>query len=166
MKSIAPGASGKADITNRVNADVTTALPIGQAISNFEPGIYAMLAKAPGDKDYWDRKATQWFIVTDLGIQSMKGADGVVTAAPGAAAGALAGRAGAETGLLDLSIRNTFAYEDSLTRAITAAFSGTDVQEALDQAAAEWDQITESVGVDDQREAYKDWASKPNAYPG
>ena len=26
-------------------------------------------------------------------------------------------------------------------------------------------QITEQIGVDTQREAYLDWASKPNAYP-
>ncbi len=69
--------SGKADISNRVNADVTTALPIGQAVTTFEPGIYAMVANVPGDKNDWDRKATQWFIVTDLGMQAMKGADGV-----------------------------------------------------------------------------------------
>jgi multiple sugar transport system substrate-binding protein len=72
---------------------------------------------------------------------------------------------GAETGLLDLSIRNTFAYEESLTRAITAAFAGEDPQAALDQAAQEWDALTEQVGVDVQRAAYQDWASKPNAYP-
>jgi multiple sugar transport system substrate-binding protein len=72
---------------------------------------------------------------------------------------------GAETGLLDLSIRNTFAYEESLTRAITAAFAGEDPQAALDQAAAEWNTLTEQVGVDVQRAAYQDWASKPNAYP-
>ncbi|MGH6912987.1 MAG: extracellular solute-binding protein, partial [Geminicoccales bacterium] len=72
---------------------------------------------------------------------------------------------GAETGLLDLSIRNTFAYEESLTRAITTAFAGEDPQTALDQAAAEWDTLTEQVGTDVQREAYQDWASKPNAYP-
>ena len=69
--------TGKADIVNRVNADVTTALPIGDAVTKFEPGIYAMVAKVPGDKEEWNRKATQWFIVTDLGLQAMTGADGV-----------------------------------------------------------------------------------------
>ena len=29
----------------------------------------------------------------------------------------------------------------------------------------EWDAVTEQVGVDEQRAAYQDWASKPNAYP-
>ena len=69
--------TGTAEITNRVNADVTTALPIGDAVTTFEPGVYAMVAEVPGDDAEWERKATQWFIVTDLGLQAMKGADGV-----------------------------------------------------------------------------------------
>lgn len=74
-------------------------------------------------------------------------------------------QAGAETGLLDLSIRNTFAYEEVLTRAITAAFGGEDPKKALDRAAKEWDRITDRVGLEDQKRAYADWISKPNAYP-
>ncbi|MEM7188060.1 MAG: MG2 domain-containing protein, partial [Pseudomonadota bacterium] len=73
----APVWSGTADITNQVNADVTTALPIGEAVMTFEPGIYVMVARTPGDTDEWERKATQWFIVTDLGLASMTGADGL-----------------------------------------------------------------------------------------
>lgn len=72
---------------------------------------------------------------------------------------------GAETGLLDLSILQTAAYVEALGRAIQAAIAGTDPQEALDQAAAEWDALTEQIGVDAQRAAYLDWAAKPNAYP-
>ena len=74
-------------------------------------------------------------------------------------------QAGAESGLLDLSIRSTAAYEESLTRAITSAFGGEDPQAALDQAAAEWDRLTDRIGVDVQKSAYLDWAAKPNAYP-
>jgi multiple sugar transport system substrate-binding protein len=74
-------------------------------------------------------------------------------------------REAAEDGLLDLSIRNTFAYEESLTRAITSAFAGMDAQAALDQAAQEWDALTQQVGFNAQRAAYEDWAAKPNAYP-
>jgi multiple sugar transport system substrate-binding protein len=73
--------------------------------------------------------------------------------------------AGAVSGLLDLSIINTFAYEDTLSAGLQAAMGGVDPQEALDGVAAEWDKLTEKVGVDKQREAYKEWASKPNAYP-
>ena len=72
---------------------------------------------------------------------------------------------GAETGLLDLSVLQTASYVEALSRAIQSAIAGMDPQAALDQAAAEWDQITASVGVDAQRAAYTDWASKPNAYP-
>ncbi len=72
--------------------------------------------------------------------------------------------AGAEKGLLDLSIINTFAYEESLTRAIVAALSGQDSQTVLDQAAEEWNEITDEVGIDRQHEAYRVWASKPGAY--
>ncbi len=73
--------------------------------------------------------------------------------------------AGAKSGVLDLSIINTFAYEDTLSAGLQAALGGEDPQKALDGVAAEWDKLTEKVGVDKQREAYKDWASKPNAYP-
>jgi multiple sugar transport system substrate-binding protein len=40
-----------------------------------------------------------------------------------------------------------------------------DPKAALDQCAEEWNRITEAVGLDAQRAAYDDWASKPNAYP-
>jgi multiple sugar transport system substrate-binding protein len=71
----------------------------------------------------------------------------------------------AETGLLDLSILQTAAYVEALGRAIQAALAGVDARDALDQAAAEWDALTEQIGVDAQRAAYLDWAAKPNAYP-
>ncbi|MFQ5972638.1 MAG: ABC transporter substrate-binding protein [Alphaproteobacteria bacterium] len=74
-------------------------------------------------------------------------------------------QAAADSGLLDLSIRSTFLYEESLTRAITAAFGGADPKEMLDQAAEEWNDITKRIGVDTQKEAYLDWAGKPAAYP-
>ncbi len=74
-------------------------------------------------------------------------------------------KVGSETGLLDLSIIDTFSYEESLTRAITTSLAGGDVRSALDQSAEEWNEITDEIGVDDQRDAYAIWASKPNAYP-
>jgi multiple sugar transport system substrate-binding protein len=38
-------------------------------------------------------------------------------------------------------------------------------QAILDDVAAQWDALTEQIGIDQQREAYRAWASKPNAYP-
>ena len=74
-------------------------------------------------------------------------------------------QAGAVSGLLDLSIINTFAYEDALARGLQAVMGGADPQESLDEVATDWDKITDKVGVDKQRAAYEEWASKPNAYP-
>ena len=73
---------------------------------------------------------------------------------------------GAVSGLLDLSIINTFAYIDALAAGLQSVMSGGDPQEELDGVAAKWDALTEKVGVDAQREAYMEWASKPAAYPG
>jgi multiple sugar transport system substrate-binding protein len=71
---------------------------------------------------------------------------------------------GAAAGLADISIIETFRYQDAMARAVIAAIGGEDPKAALDALATEWDQITESVGVDKQREAYKVWAAKPSAY--
>ena len=35
----------------------------------------------------------------------------------------------------------------------------------LDDLAAQWDKLTQRIGVEKQKAVYKDWASKPNAYP-
>ena len=74
-------------------------------------------------------------------------------------------RAGANTGLLDLSILQIDRYEEALRQSITRLWSGEDAKTILDDVAAQWDSLTKKIGVDKQRQAYKDWASKPNAYP-
>lgn len=71
---------------------------------------------------------------------------------------------GGEQGYSDLTILNTFAYWDAAARGVVAAIGGKDPQEALDEVAAEWDSLTEQIGVDAQREAYETWAAKPSAY--
>ena len=71
---------------------------------------------------------------------------------------------GAAQGLADISFIETFKYQDAMARAVNSAIGGEDPQTALDAMAAEWDQITQQVGVEKQREAYKVWASKPSAY--
>jgi uncharacterized protein YfaS (alpha-2-macroglobulin family) len=63
-----------------INQDVTTAFPIDQAISDLKAGIYVMVAQPKElkniDNDYDDR-ATQWFIVSDLGLTAFTGNDGI-----------------------------------------------------------------------------------------
>ncbi len=74
-------------------------------------------------------------------------------------------RAGADTGLLDLSILQIDKYEEVLRQATTRLWAGEDVKTVLDDAASKWDALTDRIGVDKQRAAYADWSSKPNAYP-
>jgi multiple sugar transport system substrate-binding protein len=74
-------------------------------------------------------------------------------------------RAGADTGLLDLSILQVDKYEEALRQAMTRLWAGEPSKKILDDVAAQWDELTEKIGVDKQRAAYLDWAGKPNAYP-
>src|SRR3954471_4961100 len=71
---------GELKIESVLNADVTTAFPIDQAIGDLKPGVYVMTAepeaKARDDESY-GQLATQWFIVSDLGLTAFSGNDGV-----------------------------------------------------------------------------------------
>lgn len=66
-----------------LNKDVVTAFPVIEAVGKLEPGVYVMFAKPAGvktstdDGDYEDTRATQWFVVSDLGLTSFSGPDGV-----------------------------------------------------------------------------------------
>jgi alpha-2-macroglobulin len=70
--------SGELKVESPRNAEVTTAFPVDEAIGNLAPGVYVMSAEAAGPKadDYVDL-ATQWFIVSDLGITAFSGNDGI-----------------------------------------------------------------------------------------
>jgi uncharacterized protein YfaS (alpha-2-macroglobulin family) len=60
------------------NEQVVTAIPIGDVIERFEPGVYVITARAlGGEQEYWQPQATQWFIVSDLGLTGLSGNDGV-----------------------------------------------------------------------------------------
>jgi multiple sugar transport system substrate-binding protein len=71
----------------------------------------------------------------------------------------------AQVGMLDLSVRNTFQYQDSLGKAMQRLMAGENPKQVMDDTAADWDKITQRTGVDLQRATYQDWAAKPNAYP-
>src|SRR3984957_5190961 len=62
-----------------INADVTTAFPVDQAVGDLKPGVYVMVAQPQELKnvDNFDSLATQWFIVSDLGLTAFSGNDGI-----------------------------------------------------------------------------------------
>jgi multiple sugar transport system substrate-binding protein len=74
-------------------------------------------------------------------------------------------KAGSETGLLDLSLLQTDKYEEVLRQSISKLWAGDDPKAILDQAASDWDAITDKIGVDKQKAVYQSWASKSGAYP-
>ncbi len=60
------------------NQMTTTAIPVSEALKDKLPGAYVITAKVKGvNQDYWREMATQWFIVTDLGLTTVEGEDGV-----------------------------------------------------------------------------------------
>ncbi len=70
--------SGDMDIASKLNEDVTTAVPVTDATGKLEPGAYILVAK-PSEKVRGDdgQRATQWFIVSDLGLTAFSGEDGI-----------------------------------------------------------------------------------------
>src|SRR5262249_18847251 len=69
---------GEMKVEQTLNADVTTAFPVNEALGNIQPGVYVMVAEAAGSSsDRFEDLATQWFIVSDLGLTAFSGNDGV-----------------------------------------------------------------------------------------
>ena len=64
-----------------------------------------------------------------------------------------------------LSILQTDKYEEALRQGISRLWAGEDPKTILDDVAKQWDATTQKIGVEKQRAAYKDWASKGGAYP-
>ncbi|TYC63668.1 alpha-2-macroglobulin [Rhodobacterales bacterium] len=71
--------SGIVETGNELNQDITTAIPIGETGLELKPGVYAMTARSKTDRDsVWGAKATQWFLVSDLGLTAFSGDNGIV----------------------------------------------------------------------------------------
>jgi uncharacterized protein YfaS (alpha-2-macroglobulin family) len=80
--------SGEMPVASKLNEEVTTAFPVDTLLPNLKPGLYVIAASAAeegakpednnenGNEDY-KPKATQWFVISDLGLTAFSGADGV-----------------------------------------------------------------------------------------
>lgn len=68
---------GELDVASRLNEEVTTAVAVSEAVPELKPGVYAMIAKPAQSQDEYGPHATQWFIVSDLGLATFTGEDGV-----------------------------------------------------------------------------------------
>ncbi len=68
---------GEILIGSELNQTVTTAVPVTDAIPDLKPGVYVITAKAELDPNQWGQLATQWFVVSDLGLTVLSGSDGI-----------------------------------------------------------------------------------------
>ncbi|WP_298259541.1 alpha-2-macroglobulin family protein [uncultured Litoreibacter sp.] len=67
--------TGQGDVETALNEDVTTRLPIADIVGEMTPGVYALQASVAGADDA--TPATQWFVISDLGLTSLEGTDGM-----------------------------------------------------------------------------------------
>ena len=73
---------GELETANRLNEDVTTAFPVSDVLKNLQPGVYVLSATVAtkagsAQDDDARRRASQWFVVSDLGMTAFSGRDGV-----------------------------------------------------------------------------------------
>ena len=68
---------GTGDVAMEVNRDMVTRLPLGDALDELGPGIYALQASVPGLDPYDNPPATQWFVISDIGLTTLSGTDGL-----------------------------------------------------------------------------------------
>ncbi|MDJ1633456.1 hypothetical protein A6U88_09010 [Agrobacterium sp. B131/95] len=69
---------GSIEIQQNLNKDVVTSFPVDEALPKRKPGVYVLTAVAPNSSvQEWDSQATQWFVVSDIGITTYAGTDGL-----------------------------------------------------------------------------------------
>lgn len=77
--------SGELATRNDLNRDVVTAFPVNEAVRTLEPGVHIMTAQvrrpsrtgAGEDNVFGEEIATQWFVVSDIGLTAISGNDGL-----------------------------------------------------------------------------------------
>ncbi|HTV70388.1 MAG TPA: alpha-2-macroglobulin family protein [Rhizobiaceae bacterium] len=74
----APVWEGELEIANDLNKEVTTSFPVDEALPDRKPGVYVLTATPNDDRrDSWEQRATQWFVVSDIGLSTYTGQDGL-----------------------------------------------------------------------------------------
>jgi uncharacterized protein YfaS (alpha-2-macroglobulin family) len=70
--------SGELAVEQKLNTEITTAFPVDKALGNLKAGVYVMTATPKNlITDDYGALATQWFIVSNLGLTAYSGHDGV-----------------------------------------------------------------------------------------
>ncbi|MGF1623748.1 MAG: alpha-2-macroglobulin [Alphaproteobacteria bacterium] len=73
--------SGQMPVERMQNREVTTGLPIDEVLVAPLPGVYLVVATVHDDQaddyNYYEDRATQWVIMSDIGLTGFMGADGL-----------------------------------------------------------------------------------------
>jgi len=74
--------TGEIEIDGAPNVATRTAVPIGELVPGLEPGVYLAVAEDP-EADYGNGwwTSSQWFVVSDIGLTTFIGEDGLTVAA-------------------------------------------------------------------------------------
>lgn len=125
---------GEVDLTSRANETVLNNLPVAR-LARPAPGVYVLNAESvakPGTEETEANPASQWFVVSDLGLSTYRGRDGltvVVRSLHGG--GALAGVRLALYARNNLLLAEQVSDAQGLARFPAALFDGSGGQEAL-----------------------------------
>jgi alpha-2-macroglobulin len=73
---------GSVEVANKANQEITTLVRVSDLIEKYQPGLYALVARTPekaakNNSGYWAQNATQWLLVSDLGLMTLSGSDGL-----------------------------------------------------------------------------------------
>ncbi len=72
--------TGEMPVTTTLNEETTIAFPIDELLPDLKPGLYVMTGQpndGGGDSNDYGYRATQWLVVSDLGLTAFTGADGI-----------------------------------------------------------------------------------------
>ena len=70
--------TGTVAVDPQRNQRVTTLVPVSEMVPQMKSGVYLLVAeRTDGGEDKYGYKATQWLIVTDYGLTTMTGDDGL-----------------------------------------------------------------------------------------
>lgn len=134
---------GSVAVAQDLNRDVLTRVPLAEPLAGQPAGVYVLTAAVPGADPYEMPAASQWFVLSDLGIASMLGTDGLtVTVHSLATAAPLAGvelqlvnRANAVLGTTTTGADGVALFEPGLTRGTGASEPALLVANAGDDMA-------------------------------
>lgn len=122
------------------NTEVTTALPISRDVPNLEPGIYILDASVAGQNTEDTGLATQWFVISDFGISSLSGNDGLAVVVRSLAT--TEAKAGAEVALISRAnevLARVTADQDGIARFAPGLTRGTGGAEPALLTVTQWE---------------------------